>query len=109
MRDRDDIDDAQAVKTLALEAGHVLLFVPELREGQLRRGLIEVEAESVVYLVTAAHELDASQYTLNSVAGWAHRVAVLDGCGVEEIMKVTGKRGITASRERPALAGADHL
>lgn len=94
VRVRDDIDDAQAVKTLAHEAGHVLLHAPQRREGLECRGLIEVEAESVAYLVTAAHGLDASQYTFNYVAGWAHRAAVLDGRSVEDIVKASGQRVI---------------
>jgi len=97
VRVRDDIDDAQAVKTLAHEAGHVLLHAPERRDGLDCRGLIEVEAESVAYLVTAAHGLDASQYTFNYVAGWAHRAAAAVGASVEEIVKSTGQRVIGAA------------
>ena len=42
---RDDVDDAQAVKTLAHEAGHVILH-PE-QQARECRGILEVEAESV--------------------------------------------------------------
>jgi len=35
------------------------------------RGRCEVEAESVAYVVAAAHGLDASGYTFAYVAGWA--------------------------------------
>ena len=66
---RDDVDDAQAVKTLAHEAGHVLLHQDQ--GGRDCRGILEVEAESVAYMVTNAHGLDSSQYTFNYVAGWA--------------------------------------
>ena len=63
---RADVDDAQAVKTLAHEAGHVLLHNPldPLGEGPACRGLIEVEAESVAYLVAAHHGLPTDDYTL---------------------------------------------
>jgi antirestriction protein ArdC len=97
VRVREDVDDAQAVKTLAHEAGHVLLHHPEQREKFSCRGITEVEAESVAYMVTAAHGLDASQYTFNYVAGWAHNAATLDGPSVEDIVKATGARVIGAT------------
>lgn len=72
VRVRADVDDAQAVRTLAHEAGHVLLHSPQANQGVAQcRGRVEVEAESVAYLVTAAHGLDAAQYTFTYVAGWA--------------------------------------
>jgi len=67
---RDDVDDAQACKTLAHELGHVLLG----HESQLLggcRGLLEVEAESVAYIVAQASGLDCSGYSLPYVARWA--------------------------------------
>ena len=71
---RGDVDDAQAVKTLAHEAGHVLLHDPRDRsEGPVCRDLIEVEAESVAYLVAAHHGLDTADYTFAYIAGWAGR------------------------------------
>jgi len=97
VRVREDVDDAQAVKTLAHEAGHVLLHHPEQREEFSCRGIVEVEAESVAYMVTAAHGLDASQYTFNYVAGWAHNAATPGGPSVEEIVKATGARVIGAT------------
>ena len=97
VRVREDVDDAQAVKTLAHEAGHVLLHHPEQREKFACRGIVEVEAESVAYMVTAAHGLDASQYTFNYVAGWAHNAATPGGPSVEEIVKATGAQVIGAT------------
>ena len=35
------------------------------------RGVLEVAAESVAYVVLQAHGVDSSQYTFNYVAGWA--------------------------------------
>ncbi|WP_240044501.1 hypothetical protein [Nocardioides albidus] len=51
---RDDIDDAQAVKTLNHEAAHVILHA-ELDPGEYvaHRGIWETEAESVAYVVAA--------------------------------------------------------
>lgn len=92
---RPDVDDAQAVKTLAHEAAHVTLH--EQLDDRQCRGVIEVEAESVAFLVVAAHGLDSSQYTFNYVAGWAHQAATASGPSIEEIVRATGQRVITAS------------
>jgi len=72
VRVRDDIDDAQAVKVLAHELGHLECgHVKDLPTYLTCRGRCEVEAESVAYVVAAAHGLDASGYTFAYVAGWA--------------------------------------
>jgi len=72
VRVRDDIDDAHAVKTLAHELGHLECgHVKDLPTYATCRGRCEVEAESVAYVVAAAHGLDASGYTFAYVAGWA--------------------------------------
>jgi len=97
VRIRADIDDAASVKTLAHEAGHVLLHTPDQRQPFACRGIAEVEAESVAFMVTAAHGLDASQYTFNYVAGWAHQAATPDGPSLEDIVKATGQRVIAAT------------
>ena len=54
VRVRDDVDDNQAVKTLAHELGHVLLHDNTDRTSA-DRPRIEIEAESVAYLV--CHQL----------------------------------------------------
>jgi hypothetical protein len=72
VRVRDDVDDAQAVKTLAHELGHIECgHVEDLPTYLTCRGRCEVEAESIAYVVAAAHGLDASGYTFAYVAGWA--------------------------------------
>ncbi len=72
VRVRADVDDAQAVKTLAHELGHLECgHVEDLPTYLTCRGRCEVEAESVAYVVVAAHGLDTSGYTLAYVAGWA--------------------------------------
>ncbi len=72
VRVRDDIDDAQAVKTLIHELGHLECgHVVDLTTYATCRGRCEVEAESVAYVVAAAHGLDAGGYSFAYVAGWA--------------------------------------
>ena len=91
---RDDVDDAQAVKTLAHEAGHVILHPDQ--QGRECRGILEVEAESVAYMVTNAHGLDSSQYTFNYVAGWALN-AVTEDRDLADLLRSTGQRVIGAA------------
>ena len=91
---RDDVDDAQAVKTLVHEAGHVLLHQDQ--GSRECRGIVEVEAESVAYMVTSAHGLDSSQYTFNYVAGWAVN-AVTEHRDLADILRSTGQRVIGAA------------
>ena len=91
---RGDVDDAQAVKTLAHEAGHVILHPDQ--QGRDCRGILEVEAESVAYMVTSAHGLDSSQYTFNYVAGWALN-AVTEQRDLADILRTTGQRVIGAA------------
>lgn len=95
-----DLDDAQAVKTLAHEAAHVLLHPPPVEGDDPRcRGRIEVEAESVAFLVTAAHGLDSSQYTFTYVAGWAEsaQASAPAGTSLAEVISSTGSRVIDAA------------
>ena len=98
VRVRADVDEAQAVKTLAHELGHVLM--PPEATGMLGagscRGIGEVEAESVAYMVTQAHGLNSAQYTFNYVAGWASQVAT-SGRGIDAVVAETGGRVITAA------------
>ncbi len=74
VRVRTDMDDAAQVKTLAHELGHAVLHDPA-RTGtdprEIHRGVLEVEAESVAYLIGAAHNMDTTGYTLPYVATWA--------------------------------------
>jgi hypothetical protein len=97
IRVRDGIDDAQAVKTLAHELGHLFTITPaDADVYPTQRELREVEAESVAYMVMAAHGLDSGQYTFNYVAGWAARAATTDA-SVEDVIVATGQRVIAAA------------
>src|SRR3954454_13588935 len=56
---------------LAHELGHVRLHQPNPESAVLTcRGVLEVEAESVAYLITAAHGLNAGDYTFPHVTTW---------------------------------------
>jgi hypothetical protein len=84
------LGEAQAVKTLAHELGHVLLHQPDQLPAGFTRGRAEVEAESFAYLVTGAHGLDAGDYSAAYVLGWAH--------GDPQLVLATADRVITAAR-----------
>lgn len=98
---RENMDPAAQVKTLAHELGHVLLHGPDQDEARQRRGIGEVEAESVALMVGAAHGMDTSGYTIPYVSTWAARV---DGKEPVEVVKATGERV-----RKTALAILDQL
>ena len=97
VRVRADVDDAQATKSLIHELAHVYIR-PEPGEPYAGacRGRREVEAESVAYVVAAAHHLDTSQYTFNYVAGWAAQAATPEH-GIEAVVAETGARVIATA------------
>jgi antirestriction protein ArdC len=67
---RSDMDDAAMVKTLIHEAAHTLL--PENPPGvYLPRSRKEVEAESVAFVVAAAHGMRTSEYSFPYVSAWS--------------------------------------
>jgi hypothetical protein len=67
---RADMDDAAMVRSLIHEAAHVILHAGP--PGQfLPRDRKEVEAESVAFVVSAVHGMDAGDYSFPYVAGWA--------------------------------------
>jgi hypothetical protein len=83
-----DVSDAQAAKTLAHELAHVLLH--DGTEYALGcRGLVEVEAESVAYVVATAAGLPTDAYSLPYVAHWAD--------GSVNAIKATAERVITTA------------
>lgn len=88
---RTDMDDAAMVRTLAHEAGHVVLHAPtELQENAaLHRGVQEVEAEGVSMMITAAHGMDSSSYAVPYVSTWASQVPGKDAV---QVVQDTGAR-----------------
>lgn len=75
VRVADTLDPAQAVKTLAHELGHIradhLHRFPDYGIDPRCRGVAEVQAESIAYLVTATAGLDSLAYTVPYVANWS--------------------------------------
>lgn len=73
---RTDMDESAMVRTLAHETGHVALHAPTDAQEQAakHRGIAEVEAEGVSMMVTAAHGMDSSAYTVPYVSTWATQV-----------------------------------
>lgn len=75
VRVRDDVDDAQAVKTLAHELGHIRADhehrLLDYAVSRSCRGRAEVEAESIAYLVTAVAGVDSTAYSVPYLAGWS--------------------------------------
>lgn len=65
------LSPAQRVKTTAHELAHVLLHDPADPDRPAERGLLEVEAESVSYIVLTALGFAADEYSLGYVAGWS--------------------------------------
>jgi DNA primase catalytic core len=96
VRVRDDIDDAQALKTLAHELGHVTLHDPGREDSITKncRGVVEVEAESVAYLLCAHLGVETGDYTLPYVAGWADQA---DGRDPATVVAATGRRVLGAA------------
>lgn len=76
VRIRDDVDPAQAVKTLAHELGHIRADhehrFTEYATSAVCRGRAEVEAESIAYLITAHAGLDSTSYSVPYLASWSN-------------------------------------
>lgn len=90
---REDVSEAQAVKTLAHEVAHMLMHCEDadLSADAIRhRAVAEVEAESVAYLVANSHGLPTDDYTLPYVAGWSD--------GKTEVVAATADRVLKTAR-----------
>jgi DNA primase len=95
VRVRTDVDEAQAVKTLAHELGHVLLHEPSDGAAVVAcRGVAEVEAESVAYLVATSHDLDVGAYAFPYVLSWAGSV---EATAPEDVVRQVGQRVLRAA------------
>lgn len=73
IRVRDDVDAAQAVKTLVHEVAHMQLHTDDTGDALNvgHRGVAEVEAESVAYIVGNYYGVATEAYSLPYIAGWS--------------------------------------
>ena len=100
---RADMDDAAMVKTLLHEAAHVLLHEAEPGRS-LPREAKEVEAESVAYLVAAAHGMSTGDYSFPYVAAWAGKDGVRAVQAVQARVALAA-RGLIAASPAPCSGG----
>ncbi len=68
---RASLPGAQRFKTAVHELAHVRLHEPNADGRPACRGIVEVEAESVAYMVCAALGIDSACYSLPYVASWS--------------------------------------
>ena len=94
-----ELEPAHRAKTLSHELAHVTLHEPDTVAAQadssvpVCRGRIEVEAESVAFLIASAHDMDASAFSFAYVAGWAQQA----GGDVEKVLAETATRVLGAA------------
>ncbi|MFF9563917.1 ArdC-like ssDNA-binding domain-containing protein [Leifsonia sp. NPDC014704] len=92
-----DLTPEQAAKTLIHESAHIELgHLDDLDEYRHHRGRMEVEAESVAYIVAGLAGFDTSAYSVGYIAGWANQDV--------ELIRDTASRVLKAAR-----AIADHI
>jgi hypothetical protein len=91
---RNDLPDAATASTLAHELGHVLLHDPtgDRFDVSLSQRMVEVEAESVAYIIGAAHGLDTSSDSMPYVARWL-------GSGTASDVQATAGRVVHAAHQ----------
>ena len=104
VRIRDDVDPAQAVKTLAHEIGHIHADhenrFPDYATDRTCRGEAEIEAESIAYIVTSAAGLESPSYSVPYIAAWLPD----DATGIRRTAAPVLR---TARQISDALAGVD--
>jgi antirestriction protein ArdC len=68
-----DLAPEHAAKTLIHEAAHIALcHIDDANEYRQHRGRMEVEAESVAYIVGGLKGFDTSRYSIGYINGWAN-------------------------------------
>lgn len=103
VRIREDVDPAQATKTLAHELGHIRADhenrFPDYAASARCRGRAEVEAESIAYVVAATAGLDTADYSLPYIAAWSD--------GRAEVLRESATRVLMAARSIGAPVAHD--
>lgn len=103
---RVDREPAQRAKTLAHEIGHAILHDPKSRPDAMTRDLIELEAESVAFVVCAALGLVTDDYSFGYVATWvgADKVDAAIKAAASRIQKTADRilAGVAALAPVPA-------
>ena len=68
-----DLAPEHSAKTLIHEAAHIKLqHIDDVNEYRQHRGRMEVEAESVAYIVGGLNGFDTSAYSIGYITGWAN-------------------------------------
>lgn len=88
------LEPAQVTKTTAHELAHVMLHCE--RSGSLSRGQMEVEAESVAFVVCTAYGMDTTVYSFPYIAEWS-------GGDIELVHRTATRVMDTANRILTAL------
>jgi antirestriction protein ArdC len=96
IRVSDRLAPAQRVKTLAHELAHAILHGGDVKD----RGLEELEAESVAYIVCHELALDSSAYSFGYLASWAR-------AGDEAPRAITASGGRITAAARQILDGLE--
>jgi hypothetical protein len=94
----DHLDDFHAVARLMHEVSHARMHTSEalVDEAGVCRGIREVEAESVAYVVLAHHGVSIEAESFDYIAGWARTV---DPDEPTNVIKATGARVINTARQ----------
>ncbi|ONI79097.1 hypothetical protein BWI15_00180 [Kribbella sp. ALI-6-A] len=95
----DSLGEASAVATLAHEVAHMMMHDPDAVAASgsvMCRGMREVEAESVAFILLAHHGLETDGESFPYVAGWA---ASVDSAEPERVVPRTGERVLRMARE----------
>jgi antirestriction protein ArdC len=95
VRVRQDVEPAQATKTLAHEIGHIRADhqtrFTDYHRSAVCRGSAEVEAESIAYIVGSAAGMDTARYTVPYIAHWAN--------GNKGLLRDTATRVLATARQ----------
>jgi antirestriction protein ArdC len=95
VRVRQDVEPAQATKTLAHEIGHIRADhqtrFTDYHRSAVCRGSAEVEAESIAYIVGSAAGMDTTRYTVPYIAHWAN--------GNKGLLRDTATRVLATARQ----------